>query len=80
MLNYSDFVDWKSFSKSLISPKIKIKFNSLRLMHFNKVSTTTKLKYGYFDNSEYDEINFDLLARSKKDTNIVERGTLNRTI
>lgn len=76
LLNHADFMDWKSFSKSLIPAKVKIKNNSLRLVYFKKLSSTIKFQYGYFENSELEEINMDLITRSKKDAIILKRGPI----
>lgn len=73
-LNHSDFLDWKSFSQTLLPAKFKIAFNSLRIVNFQKNSPIITLQYGFFEDSEKQELNLDQIMKSRAISASIDRG------
>lgn len=74
VLNYTDFMDWKSFSQALLPAKFKIAFQTLRMVHFKKNNPVITLQYGFFEESNKQELNMDLIIRSRGNTATINNG------
>lgn len=74
VLNYGDFIGWKSYSQALLPAKFKINFNSLRVVHFHKNNPVVLFKYGFSENCEHYALNMDSVIRSRANNATVQKG------
>lgn len=50
-IGHSEFENWKSFANLLLSNKVKLNINKVRIALLDKKSKSIELIYGYSDNS-----------------------------